>query len=372
MKKLSRAAKRRIARQKRYKKEQIEKYGNDNAKYTAKQLIRQSSKIGISRKEMKSKNVNHFGIHSKATYKKTMGEVGRFCTFVQQEYGINRLNQFKSEHAAAYLEYKEKQGLTKGSLRNVETALIHLSKAMERNQNFGELPSLMTGERKYQSMAAHHEIERKQRSYSMDQVITIIQKLEEKGHFEESAGVTLSLIAGLRAEEVCTIEKRHFIKQGDAYQIVIKRDDLSHVTKGNRYREVSLNPKYTNIVEMLLQGKQENDRLISLDSLSLSSTISYIKHQFGIATNILAMHGVRHLFARMRFREEVNESLEHLSIMERILDNLFEGQRADAGFVEGEKILYEETKAAMDRVHDALGHGQNRFDLAMRYLDLKY
>ena len=40
-KKLSRSAKRKLARQKQYKREQIEKFGNDNAKYTAKNLIRQ-------------------------------------------------------------------------------------------------------------------------------------------------------------------------------------------------------------------------------------------------------------------------------------------------------------------------------------------
>lgn len=58
--------------------------------------------------------------------------------------------------------------------------------------------------------------------------------------------------------------------------------------------------------------------------------------------------------------------------MNRILDNLFEVKRADAGFSTAEKEIFEETKAAMDRVHDELGHGRNRFDLAMRYLDLKY
>lgn len=372
MKKLSRAAKRRIARQKRYKKEQREKYGNDNAKYTAKNLIRQSSKIGFSKREMKNKNPEHFGIHGKATYKKTVGEVGRFTQFVKEEFGINRLNQFRPEHAEAYLNAKEQQGLTKGSLKNVETALIHLSKAMDRDEKFSELPSLMPAQRRYTSQSAHEEIERKPRAYQAEEAQEIIQRLNEKGQEMAASAVYLAMVSGLRAEEVCKIERRHFERHEDYYKIRIARNDPSYVTKGNRYREVQIDVEHTSRLDNLLGGLDGHERVIPLESLQLSRMVGMVKQEYDIARPIMAMHGFRHLFARTRFQNEINHSLEHLDVMNRILDNLFEGKRADAGFSTSEKGLYEETKAAMDRVHDELGHGQNRFDLAMRYLDLKY
>lgn len=371
-KKLSRSAKRKLARQKQYKKEQIEKFGNDNAKYTAKNLIRQSSRIGFSKKEMKSKNPDHFGIHSKATYKKTMGEVGRFAQFVKEEFGINRLNQFRQEHAEAYLDAKEQQGLTKGSLQNVETALIHLSKAMERDEKFGELPPLMADQRRYTSLSAHQEIERKPRAYQAEEAKEIIQRLEEKGQDTAASAAYLSMVSGLRAEEVCRIERRHFERHEDHYKIRIARDDPSYVTKGNRYREVRIDAEHTSRLDDLLGRLDERERVIPLESLQLAKMVAAVKQEYDIARPIMAMHGFRHLFARTRFQDEINHSSDHLDVMNRILDNLFEGKRADTGFSTAEKELYEETKAAMDRVHDELGHGQNRFDLAMRYLDLKH
>ena len=55
-------------------------------------------------------------------------------------------------------------------------------------------------------------------------------------------------------------------------------------------------------------------------------------------------------------------------MMARISDNRLVGQKPDYRMDEKDKQLYDQTKAIMDTIHGELGHGENRWELAMRYL----
>lgn len=59
---------------------------------------------------------------------------------------------------------------------------------------------------------------------------------------------------------------------------------------------------------------------------------------------------------------------QHRQMMARILANRDIGRKSDYRIHEKDKQLYEETKQIIDKVHGELGHGANRWELAMRYL----
>ena len=87
----------------------------------------------------------------------------------------------------------------------------------------------------------------------------------------------------------------------------------------------------------------------------------------GIAQNGRGTHGFRHAYARERMDRLA--SAEHRQMLNRILDNRQMGRKSDYGMVsEQDKALYFETKGIMDQIHGELGHGKDRFELAMRYL----
>ncbi|WP_369436075.1 hypothetical protein [Lysinibacillus fusiformis] len=55
--------------------------------------------------------------------------------------------------------------------------------------------------------------------------------------------------------------------------------------------------------------------------------------------------------------------------MKRVLENRKIGRAADYGILrEHDKQLYAAAKEAMDQIHSELGHGKNRWALAMRYI----
>lgn len=370
-KKQSRKEKVKAAKNRRFLQEKREKFGSNNAKYQAKQLIKSHSRIGFSK--LKDRESGIKGIHSYAAYNKTLGEVKRFTDYVKEKYKINRLNMIKREHAIDYLKFKEEQGLKYGSLKNIETSLRHLSDVMKRDENYRVLEVLMPDKRIYPTKAANVETERLERSYTVEQADRVIKLLEASKKQEEANAVYLARYTGLRADEVCKIEARHFVydDKTDKYSICIEKNDLSRVTKGNRYRNIEIDSVHTKRIESMLNDKLPDERLINLDSEALSVAVLRVKRQENIALNIESMHGFRHTFARERFIQLSKGSEEQQDMINRIVDNLYEGRRANYGVKEEEKDIYNSTKHTMDCVHEELGHGQSRWYLAMRYLDMR-
>lgn len=60
---------------------------------------------------------------------------------------------------------------------------------------------------------------------------------------------------------------------------------------------------------------------------------------------------------------------EQKKMMNRVLENRKLGRSADYGIrSEHDKQLYTAAKETMDQIHSELGHGKNRWSLAMRYM----
>ncbi|WP_107951561.1 hypothetical protein [Lysinibacillus parviboronicapiens] len=78
-------------------------------------------------------------------------------------------------------------------------------------------------------------------------------------------------------------------------------------------------------------------------------------------------HGFRHAYARERMHQLMPS--EQKQIMNRVLENRKIGRAADYGILsEHDKQLYAAAREAMDQIHSELGHGKNRWALAMRYM----
>ena len=95
--------------------------------------------------------------------------------------------------------------------------------------------------------------------------------------------------------------------------------------------------------------------------------VNVVCKKVGIAQDGRGTHGFRHAYARERMDQLA--SAEHRQMMDRILQNRQMGRKSDYGMVsEQDKALYLETKGIMDQIHGELGHGKDRWELAMRYL----
>src|SRR5699024_9267283 len=77
-------------------------------------------------------------------------------------------------------------------------------------------------------------------------------------------------------------------------------------------------------------------------------------------------HGLRHTYAR----NEVDRlmSIEEKRMFDRCINHYIEGKKFDYGIKDYERGIYNSMKKKMDEVHQSLGHGKNRFDLAVRYM----
>lgn len=67
---------------------------------------------------------------------------------------------------------------------------------------------------------------------------------------------------------------------------------------------------------------------------------------------------------------EENQILKQgIAMLERIMANRDKGRKADYGILSNtDKKIYSQLKGAIDSIHEEIGHGEDRWDLAERYL----
>lgn len=120
-------------------------------------------------------------------------------------------------------------------------------------------------------------------------------------------------------------------------------------------------------LERLIANKQSNERLIRVAANTVREGVNGAFKKVGIVQDRRGGHGFRHAYARERMNQLA--TAEQKQMMSRILDNREIGRKADYGILsEKDKVLYAETKSIMDKIHEELGHGKDRWELAMRYL----
>ncbi|GGM34644.1 hypothetical protein GCM10011351_20810 [Paraliobacillus quinghaiensis] len=335
--------------------------GKRSIVHDVKLTINLIDKIGQSKKA--ARDNNNQGIHSLKQKKETVSICQNFVKWARQEYKIKRLYQLKVDHYQAYILFKKEQGLSIGYLKNIETSLLHLEKGMAAlaKKHNKELITFCPKNR----MITGHVIP-KDRSYSHEE-FSEVQRYVSKN---VKNAILLMRYLGLRVRESVRIEKRHIVSKDE--QLFVLITDGSGITKGGRFRQIPVPEHFKDELQLILNNKKQNAKLVPLKIDSVRRQIFEGFKKAEINTNGRGTHGFRHAYARNRIDEVLKEQAileEGNKMLTKVLQNKMIGRQADYAIHSTEqKQLFYKVKEVINIVHGELGHGKDRWDLAMIYM----
>lgn len=318
-------------------------------------------RIGLSKREARKEGIK--GIHSFKQKSNSLSDAQNFVKWVRATFGIKKLTAVKEAHYKAYFAYLESKGVSKGHMINVETSLRLVEQGHKevlegcRNdfQGFcttGRLYRLERGEGFQNRSYGHVEIE----------------QIKEYVSPEVGKAIDLMVHLGLRVKESVNVRAEHFVvREGETsgWQLHIKAG--AGITKGGRFRVIHVPAAFQERLEALLAQKEPTERLVTITAETVRKGVYTACKKVGIEQKGRGCHGFRHTFARDRYDQLATP--EQKKMMHRILTNRERNRKADYGMVsQQDKELYEQTRDVMNQVHSELGHGANRWRLAMVYL----
>lgn len=319
-------------------------------------------KIGQSKLE--ARKVGESGIHSTKQMVNTMSDCQNFVKWVRVEYGVKSIADLQEQHYINYIEYLREKGISKGHRMNVETSLRLLEKGFKKRlERFKDEPiyffnGFVPEKRLEKYLGAENVLNR---AYRADE----IQKIRDNVSFEVLKAVDLMTYLGLRVKEAANIRVEHFVKMENGWRLIIYKG--TGITKGGRFREVPVPVIFENRLESLLKDKRANERLVKVSVSTIRDGVNVACKKAGINQDKRGCHGFRHVYARERASQLM--SVEQKEMMQRILENRKIGRKVNYGILSlKDNQIYKESKQIMDKIHGELGHGKNRWELAMRYL----
>lgn len=316
--------------------------------------------VGQSKYEAKKEGRHTEGLYSFKHIQNTMSVSIDFARFCREQFGVTKIIYFKQEHYYAYLQHKEQEGVSNGHLMNIETGLRKLQIAMHRQaEKLEKEPISFCSEKR----VYNYQKDRKtpeNRSMSLrdaNRLIENVSSVHVRNAFQ------LQLYLGLRAREVINLTPEHF----DLKNNVLKIEQGKGITKGGRRREVQISEHVKDKIRQMIGDKQLHEKIIPVKDNTLRAALLKASKVTGIQTN--GTHMFRHTFARERFKELLGDSYERgQEVLAYILKNHEQGKRADYGIGQEFKSTYQQIQKVMNIVHEELGHGKGRLDLAQVYL----
>lgn len=311
------------------------------------QSVREIDRIGVSKKQLRSEKIK--AIHSHKTKHEVLKISKQFANFVRDEHGIRNLYQIKEEHYVSFLD--SKNDTTLDYRRGIETHLRLLQEGLNsRAERFGK-PSthFCTEKRVIESKGRLEAVSN--RSYTGDEVNAI------ESHVSRSVSVSVSLMnnLGFRVSESVRLCVKHV--QGSYIRI---KDDT--VTKGGRDRVIPIPEGYQKELNGFMRSLGPDDRIVQVSAGTVMNAVTAACKQLGIKSN--GTHGFRHAYARNRINDLMLD--EEKKLFTSCMENYAAGKQFD--YAVRDRELYNNMKAKMDIVHAELGHGKDRFDLALRYM----
>lgn len=309
--------------------------------------IREIDMIGKSKRAAKKNGVK--GIHSYKTKNEVLKIAKQFANWARSERGVKNLHDLTEADYQAFLE--SKAHTTLDYRRSIETHLRLLQEGLNRRaERYGKEAIRFVPEKRL--IAPRRRLEAvSNRSYSEREVKAIKERVSPS----TARAVALMRNLGLRVSESVQLRVEHV--QGDFIRI-----EGDTITKGGRDREIPIPASFQQELEQMCLGKTEGERLVPLMAGTVMDDVKEACRELNIKSR--GTHGFRHSYARERVQQEM--TTEQKAMFERCLDRYAEGKKADYGVYD--KELYDATKAIMDKIHGELGHGKNRFDLAVRYM----
>ncbi|AQQ55621.1 site-specific integrase [Planococcus lenghuensis] len=340
------------------------KRGTGSIVHDVKMCLKEIDRIGQSKRD--AREAGTVGIHSLKQKAHTMSACQNFVKWTRDVHGVRKVHELTQEHYKAYIGHLEQQERSAGHRQNVETALKHLQRGLNaRSERFGKEQVVFVSERRLTAPAASEGVSN--RSYSNEEVRKLLK------HVPATTADAVKLMRGLgfRVREAANVRTEHFVqKEAGGWRVQI--DQGAGITKGGRFRHFDVPKPFEQELERMLQGKRPEERLVPVQVDTIRQAVSKGLKTAGIEQNRRGCHGFRHAYARERidilFRQRGLSDTGH-TMMQRVLENRQEGKPADYGILTAaDKRLYAEVRGVMDRVHAEIGHGANRWDLAMRYM----
>lgn len=330
-----------------------------------KESIEAIDKIGTSKRT--AREDGNSGIHSKKQKENTMSDCQNFVKWARSEHGVKSIADLNENHYRGYIVHLSEKGISEGHKINVETSLRLLekgfSKRSERSESVSNRFEGFCPEKRLETRTRGLDV--RNRAYTREEM----QMIRENVSPEVSKAVDLMKELGLRVKEATNARVEHFTyeEQTDSWKFEIKKGEGAGITKGGRQREIHIPRHFETRLEQLLQGKDDKERVVNVSHSTIRDGINVACKKTGIEQAGRGAHGFRHAYARNRMDQLM--TADQKTMMQRIIDNCSINRKADYGILsETDKTLYNATKDVMDQIHKELGHGKNRWELAMRYM----
>lgn len=330
-----------------------------------KESIDAIDKIGISKRA--ARKDGNSGIHSKKQKENTMSDCQNFVKWARSEHGVKSIAELNEGHYKGYIAYLNEKGVSEGHRMNVETSLRILEKGyLKRSERFESVPKTFEGfcpEKRLETRTRGLDV--RNRAYTPEEMRLIRENVSP----EVAKAVDLMKNLGLRVREAANVRREHFQINPDTrhWQLKIEKRQGAGVTKGGRYREITIPEQFEKRLQQLLHGKEAKNRIVNVSTSTIRDGINVACKKAGINQAGRGAHGFRHAYARNRMDQLMTG--DQKKMMQRIIDNCKVGRKADYSILsESDKLLYKATKEVMDQIHGELGHGKNRWELAMRYM----
>lgn len=341
--------------------EKVTRRGRKSIVREVSESLRAIDKIGESKRA--ARRAGDTGIHSTKQMSNTMSDAQNFAKWVRDEYKILSLNDVKQEHYKSYVSHLQSKGVSNGHIRNIETSLRLLEKGVQKHS---ERPNshlkCSEGFCPEKRLVTYQRNENAQnRAYSPSEMMQIRMHCSP----EVQKSVDLMQNLGLRVRESVYVRVEHFVRDQGVWYLNIENG--AGITKGGRHRKIPVPREFELRLERLLQNKSPEQRVVAVASTTVRDGVNAACKKASIEQNNRGTHGFRHSYARSRMEQLSTPA--HQQMMARILENCESDRKADYGILKMEdKQLYQETKEVMDKIHGELGHGKDRWELAVRYL----
>lgn len=320
-------------------------------------------KIGQSKREAKKAGAS--GIHSKKQMANTLSDAQNFVKWCRSEHSVKSIGDLDEGHYTSYLAHLSEKGVSQGHRVNVETSLLLLEKGFkERSKRFLDNPLTLIRfcpESRLEKPVMGSDV--KNRSYTEKEV----QLIRENCSIEVKKAVDLMRGLGLRVKEAVNVRVEHFVPNDKCTGWRLSIEKGGGITKGGRFRQVDVPQHLEQRLVSWMANKSPKECLVNVSQSTVRDGVNVACKRGGVTQASRGCHGFRHTYARERMDQLMNS--EEKQMMQRVLENRKMGRTADYGILsKHDKQLYAIAKEAMDKIHSELGHGKNRWALAMRYM----
>jgi len=309
--------------------------------------IREVDRIGVSKKAARKQGMKF--IHSKKVKNEVRKISMQFANYVRDNFDIKKLHNVTQEHYKAFLA--SKSHTTLDYRRGIETHLNLLQKGLQRrSERFGKEQVQFVPEKRLIPSRGRLEgvSDRSIKNAS------VIERLKENVSRNVSNSIDLMHRMGFRVDGVVSIK----VKDVD-----FEKGVVGVTEKGGRHREVPIPKGFEKKLAGMIEGKETHERLVPIKKGTVSDAIKEASRKINMQ-DYTGTHAFRHTYCRDRVDEIMTKGEKEL--LQRCLSQYAAGKNFNYGVHDQE--LYNSMKTKIDQIHAEVGHGKNRFDLALRYM----